>query len=186
MQPVGVFDMPNPNWYNILSISIFCQITLSISVSIFSRMAISIFIKLSLSIILSISNPCKSLSLSSSAVAGVRVCVLRWGSASRSFTNLHPHSNTPQPCNAIKLLTHTSKLENGKKWERRKSINSLFFWPHRHNFDIFLEYHEYNYIVFKISKMLILVWKFALHMRTIVHNILDAIFWYLFLTFEVV
>ena len=48
---VGVFDMPNPNRYDILSISIFCKIPLSI----FSRMAISIFFKLSLSISESIS-----------------------------------------------------------------------------------------------------------------------------------
>ena len=39
---VGVFDMPNPYRYNILSISIFCKIPLSIS--IFSRMVISISI----------------------------------------------------------------------------------------------------------------------------------------------
>jgi len=58
---VGVFDMPNPNRYDILSISIFCKIPLSISISIFSRMAISIsisisiFFKLSLSISISIS-----------------------------------------------------------------------------------------------------------------------------------
>ena len=55
---LGVFDMPNPNRYDILSISIFCKIPLSIS--IFSRMAISIsisisiFFKLSLSISISI------------------------------------------------------------------------------------------------------------------------------------
>ena len=58
-----VFDMPNPNRYDILSISIFCKIpfSISISISIFSRMAISIsisisiFFKLSLSISISIS-----------------------------------------------------------------------------------------------------------------------------------
>ena len=52
---VGVFDMPNPNQYDILSI--FCKILLSISISIFLRMAISIsiFFKLSLSISISIS-----------------------------------------------------------------------------------------------------------------------------------
>ena len=43
---VGVFDMPNPNRYDILSISIFCKIPLSIS--IFSRMAISISISISI------------------------------------------------------------------------------------------------------------------------------------------
>ena len=58
-QEIGVFDMPNPNRYDILLLSIFCKIPLSIS--IFSRMAISIsisisiFFKLSLSISISIS-----------------------------------------------------------------------------------------------------------------------------------
>ena len=51
---VGVFDIPNPNRYDILSISIFCQVLLFISISIFSRMAISrtTFFKLSLSILI--------------------------------------------------------------------------------------------------------------------------------------
>ena len=66
---VALFDMPNYNRYNILSISIFCKIPLSksifsrmsisISITIFSRMtmsiAISIFFKLSLSISIPIS-----------------------------------------------------------------------------------------------------------------------------------
>ena len=70
---LALFDMPNSNRYNILSISIFCKIPLSISIysrksisisisiSIFSRMtmsisiSISIFFKLSLSISIPIS-----------------------------------------------------------------------------------------------------------------------------------
>ena len=42
VSPLGVFDMPNPNRYDILSIPIFCKNPLSIS--IFSRLAISISI----------------------------------------------------------------------------------------------------------------------------------------------
>ena len=71
--PLALFDMPNSNRYDILSISIFCKIPLSISIysrksisisisiSIFSRMtmsisiSISIFFKLSLSISIPIS-----------------------------------------------------------------------------------------------------------------------------------
>ena len=41
---VGVFDMPNPYRYNILSISIFCKIPLSISM--FSRMSLGVIHKL--------------------------------------------------------------------------------------------------------------------------------------------
>ena len=66
-QGLALFDMPNSNRYDILSISIFCKIPLSISIfsrksisisiSIFSRMtmSISIFFKLSLSISIPIS-----------------------------------------------------------------------------------------------------------------------------------
>ena len=50
---IGVFDMPNPNRYDILSISIFCKILLSIS--IFLRMAISISISISISIFFKLS-----------------------------------------------------------------------------------------------------------------------------------
>ena len=54
---LGVSDMPNPNRYDILSISIFCKIPLSISISIsiFSRMAISISISISIFFKLSLS-----------------------------------------------------------------------------------------------------------------------------------
>ena len=41
---LGVFDMPNPYRYDIWSISIFCKIPFSISISIFSGLAISISI----------------------------------------------------------------------------------------------------------------------------------------------
>ena len=37
LAPLGVFDMPNSYWYNILSISIFCKIPLSISIFFICR-----------------------------------------------------------------------------------------------------------------------------------------------------
>ena len=43
---VALFDMPNLNWFDILSISIFCKIALSIS--IFSKITISISISISI------------------------------------------------------------------------------------------------------------------------------------------
>ena len=56
---LGLFDMPNSNRFDILSISIFSKISLSISISIFSKtslsISISIFTKISLSISISIS-----------------------------------------------------------------------------------------------------------------------------------
>ena len=39
---IALFDMPNSNRFNILSISIFSKISLSISILIFSRISISI------------------------------------------------------------------------------------------------------------------------------------------------
>ena len=49
---VEVFDMLNPYRYNVFSLSIFCQIPLLISISIFSRIILlmSIFSKMTLSI----------------------------------------------------------------------------------------------------------------------------------------
>ena len=58
---LALFDMPNSNRFNILSISILYEISLSISISIFSRTALSILIsilifsKISLLISISIS-----------------------------------------------------------------------------------------------------------------------------------
>ena len=46
LPPVALFDMPNLNRFNILSISIFCKIALSISISIFSKITISISISI--------------------------------------------------------------------------------------------------------------------------------------------
>ena len=46
--PLGVFDMPNPNRFDILSISIFCKIPLSISISIFFKLSLSISISISI------------------------------------------------------------------------------------------------------------------------------------------
>ena len=53
---LALFDMPNLNRFDILSISIFCKIALTISISIFSKIAISIsiFSKITLSISISI------------------------------------------------------------------------------------------------------------------------------------
>ena len=45
---VALFDMPNLNRFDILSISIFCKIALSISISIFSKITISISISISI------------------------------------------------------------------------------------------------------------------------------------------
>ena len=56
---LALFDMPNSNRYDILSISIFCKIPLSISISIsiYSRksISISIFSRMTMSISISIS-----------------------------------------------------------------------------------------------------------------------------------
>ena len=56
---LALFDMPNLNRFDILSVSIFCKIALSISISIFSKItlsiSISIFSKITLSISISIS-----------------------------------------------------------------------------------------------------------------------------------
>ena len=48
--PLALFDMPNLNRFDILSISIFCKIALSISISIsiFSKITISISISISI------------------------------------------------------------------------------------------------------------------------------------------
>ena len=43
---LALFDMPNLNRFDILSISIFCKIALSISISIFSKITISISISI--------------------------------------------------------------------------------------------------------------------------------------------
>ena len=43
---LALFDMPNLNQFDILSISIFCKIALSISISIFSKITISISISI--------------------------------------------------------------------------------------------------------------------------------------------
>ena len=43
---LALFDMPNLNRFDILSISIFCKIALSISISIFSKITISILISI--------------------------------------------------------------------------------------------------------------------------------------------
>ena len=69
---VALFDMPNLNRFNILSISIFCKIALSISISIliFSKITISIsilisiFSKMTISILISISIFFKSVDIS--------------------------------------------------------------------------------------------------------------------------
>ena len=45
---LALFDMPNSNRFDILSISIFCKIDLSISISIFSKITISISISISI------------------------------------------------------------------------------------------------------------------------------------------
>ena len=45
---LALFDMPNLNRFDILSISIFCKIALSISISIFSKITISISISISI------------------------------------------------------------------------------------------------------------------------------------------
>ena len=45
---LALFDMPNLNRFNILSISIFCKIAMSISISIFSKITISISIAISI------------------------------------------------------------------------------------------------------------------------------------------
>ena len=45
---VALFDMPNSNWFDILSISIFSEISLSISISIFSKISLSISISISI------------------------------------------------------------------------------------------------------------------------------------------
>merc|ERR1711978_794025 len=47
-QPLALFDMPNLNRFDILWISIFCKIALSISISIFSKITISISISISI------------------------------------------------------------------------------------------------------------------------------------------
>ena len=45
---LALFDMPNLNRFDILSILIFCKIALSISISIFSKITISILISISI------------------------------------------------------------------------------------------------------------------------------------------
>ena len=59
MTHLGVFDMPNSNRFDILSISIFCKIALSISIfskiTISISISISIFFRIALSISISIS-----------------------------------------------------------------------------------------------------------------------------------
>ena len=48
LSDLALFDMPNLNRFDILSISLFCKIALSISISIFSKITISISIFLEL------------------------------------------------------------------------------------------------------------------------------------------
>ena len=79
-QPVALFDMPNSNRFDILSISIFSEISFSISISIFSKMSLSISIY---------SRTALSISIFSRIALSISISIfLEWPYRYRYFQNL--------------------------------------------------------------------------------------------------